>query len=456
MPLIFTDIFRVLARPSNKDASTKDIALKTVFTRLLTLILLLFAPVILLAVQAQDDELIATFYFPNGTRFEYPAVWNGEMFEGIAAVYDDNYYIVLLNDEALAERGLDSDAELIDVLGFDFEFAYISTAVEINPDAAQELLIDGREALRYRFDDALGGGVIYAVRFTDGGAGLLHSYGNQNAPPDEAITRAILQSFDTGSMRRLIAEATEFVRLADSDMLTERIGFRYPDTWGLQLTDENALLFDNQHTIVLLARPQLEAAGIEIHADMADTLPSIFEYANTNASDVPPFDPANMRRLNLNGRILLRYDYSRDVSSFVSIFMLPFIDGTYGAMIAITSSGLHPETTMLAIANAFDVPPPEPRQPVALTEEATEAATAESTLEATLEATAESTLESAAEATAAPEITATIEPPLQEATEPPVVIEQVAATEEAPATPTNDPRDILAPDEDEIFDQFRD
>lgn len=359
---------------------------------------LIFALALVLAVSAQDDELNTTFIFPDGASFIYPAVFRGEMLDGIAAIYDDNYYIAVLNAEALAARGLPANAELLDALALDVDLIYVNTdGLEVNPDAVQTFTLEGRDGVRYRFDDAYGGGLIYAIRFSGGGIGVVYSFGSVDLPPDETLTRRIAQSFNLRGMNQIVAAALETTTLAETATLPGSFSFRYPDTWALAQTPEGAALTSNEHAMQLIPRAGLESIGIT-PGTLESTLPAVVEYVNRSAETPHTFDAQRTRQLNLRGRQVLRYDFSIDLNTAVTILMIPFANRTFGVLIATTTGALPPQPTILAVADSFDFGS-QPRQPAA-----------EVTAEATREATAEATAESTAEAT--PAVTESAEIPL--------------------------------------------
>lgn len=422
------------------------------FRWLLSGVLLLTVAVGVLAQDAIDEELFATFYFSDGTHFEFPAAWDGELIDGVATVFNDDYYIALLNFDVLRRYGVTPATPLSEVLQTRFDFAYLDIAsIPFDEDAITEVDIAGRPTLRFAFDDAYGGGLIYAVRFDDGTAGLVHSYGHPETPPDDDLTQTLVRSFETGSIADMIASATGGTVLAETAQFTNGVAFAYPDTWLLEMTPQGAQLFLNEHSVTLAGPAQLQAAGIDISAALEDALPAL--YATLTDTTIQPFDPDAIRRFDLNGRNVLRYDFFPDIATFVSIFMLPLDDDRYGAMIAETSSGLPPQRVLLAIADSFGTGRPS-RPPVEVaSEEATpaitEAATSEATVEIIIEAEVTPTVTASATATPSPEPTATATlPPSPEPTA--TATAQPTATGEPTATATRDLRDILAPNIDDL------
>jgi hypothetical protein len=353
---------------------------------------LIFALALVFAVSAQDDELNTMFIFPDGVSFTYPVVFRGEMLNDIAAIYSDIYYIAVLNSEALRARGLPRRAELIDALSLDVDLVYASIdGLQINPDAVEALTLGGREAVRYRFEDAFGGGLMYAIRLSDGGIGMVYSFGTVEQPPDEALTRAVVQSFDLRSANQIVTYALQTVALDERQSLGGGVSFSYPDTWALSMTDEGALLLNNEHTLQLISRRQFEALGIEA-GTLDETLPLIYAYAARDLDAPPPFDAERIRRFNLRGRSLLRYDFNPDLNTMVTILMIPFSNRTFGALIATTSGALPPTATIIAVADSFDFgSQPRPLATAEVTPEPTPELTPEPTPEATAEPTPELT-----------------------------------------------------------------
>jgi hypothetical protein len=318
----------------------------------------LFGLALAFSAAAQAEVTDSTFIFADGTTFEIPEDWTGEMFEGIVSLTDEDSNIVILNFGALAARDFEPDAELIDALEEDFNYAYeFSDGVSFERGGDLETLeIDDREALRYAFRDDVYPGLAYAIRFSDGAYGIVYSYNLAETPadPDEATTLALLETFDSGDPSEVFNAALTTVTTTQTGTLPDGATFTYPPGWALDEMEQGGLVSIDSTGVLLFESAELNAMGITPDLDEETILKAVWT-AILEGEISGEFTDGTWATVELAGRNMIRWDLLTDPNALVTVYIVPFSDGGKGVVATSTiSDSLPPEAEILSIVASLD------------------------------------------------------------------------------------------------------
>lgn len=125
---------------------------------------------------AQDIDLSETYTLDDGTTFQYPGDWTLENAKNsFLNVSDDQTQLFIIDPVSLEDFGFSDDADLRDALTGYFEDIFAGQ-IKFDKKKLQDLEIDGREAVRYDYEDPEGdGALLIALRLSDGSIALIDS-----------------------------------------------------------------------------------------------------------------------------------------------------------------------------------------------------------------------------------------------------------------------------------------
>jgi hypothetical protein len=300
--------------------------------------------------QAQDvrfDADLSQFYvFADGTTFRYPATWEGESYEALASVFNEDYYFTLMNYDFFERRGLPAEADLTTVMQTDFDSVY--GAGMFDPSRIVMLTVNGREALRYDFtDESETEARSYAIRLSDGTFGLMYAFSNSDLPLAQAPVRAILRTFDSNPLEKLLPVLVEVAALEGVESVADDLIIRYPVGWTIEQLDFGVTFYGPGEATSLIAFDPAENAafGITSDATPVEALQNVYGFVNEGLEEMPTFNEDYLTALPLNGRLGLRYDYLINEESWVSLFVIELGTGDIGIAIASTVNNALPSNS---------------------------------------------------------------------------------------------------------------
>lgn len=168
------------------------------FGLLVLVVLAAFASLVALpAAAAQDIELSETFTLDDGTTFQYPGDWTLENEKNsFLNVSDDQTQLFIIDPASLEDFGFGDDADLRDALTGYFEDIFAGQ-IKLDKKKLQDVEIDGREAVRYDYDDPAGdGALLIALRLSDGAIALIDSVSLDGELTEADVVLAIAETLD--------------------------------------------------------------------------------------------------------------------------------------------------------------------------------------------------------------------------------------------------------------------
>lgn len=171
--------------------------MRTPYGRLFLAAFFLLGLLTALPALAQEVELDETFTFDDGTTFQYPGDWTLEAEEdSYVTVYSDLTQIYIVEAASFEDAGFTADDNLEDAVEAYFDSIY-EDELKFSARKLESIEIDGREAVRYDYDDTYGDSAIQiAVRFSDGSFGLVDAISLEGDLSEEDVVLAVAASFD--------------------------------------------------------------------------------------------------------------------------------------------------------------------------------------------------------------------------------------------------------------------
>lgn len=317
------------------------------------------------ATLAQDDDSDSTvgpdtFFFADGTTLEMPDGWRGEMFEGLVSLLDfpqQELNIIVVNTDLVAWLAVEPGDSLIDVMEADFNFAYsYNEDLTFDRDGAfDEFEVDEREAARYVFEESGVPGLMLGVRLDDGKIMLVYSYNLADETfPDEITALDVLESLEAHDPETVYNDAIATVDLTESYLLDSGAIFEYPAGWDIDIRAEGGVVLTRGTSAMLIPDTrQLEFIGVTPDMDTPTLIETVWNEIN-RAGTAYTFEDGIFRAVELAGREITRYDFYGEDGT-LTIYVIPFSDGTRGVLAASTASDmLPPEADFLATVASFD------------------------------------------------------------------------------------------------------
>jgi len=145
--------------------------------------------------------------------------------------------------------------------------------------------------------------------------------------------------------------AAQEVELTESHSFDSGATFRFPGDWTVEDEGDASVTIASELTqVTLLDYAYFEAAGVA-DTGAAKSTNWYFEQANPDA----PFDRDAVEEIELGERTAQRYDYEDGDGNAAVLLTIPFSNGDFGVLDAVSLDGaMQEEDIVLAIAESFD------------------------------------------------------------------------------------------------------